>query len=424
MSDQHIKHTGQLVDQVVDLKRMLGQFGRLIEISLTLNSTLDPNTLLQFIIKNGTDILECEAVSVLLYDEKENQLLFSASTDSNPDELENIPVPLESSIAGMIFTSKRPELINDAQADPRIYKPMGDTAALSSTRNLIGVPMAIGQRTIGVLEGINKKVGGFYKEDLDLLTVIASQAAVAINNARMMQSLQKAYDELSTMDKLKSDFMANASHELRTPLNIILGYAEFLKEDAEGASAGHANKVLDGALQLRTLIEDMTNMNLLESGTQELQLQPVAIQQIVHNAYKEVLKDAHAKSHEILRDYDHEPIMVKVDPEKMKRVFLNVLGNAIRFTPSNGKITISIKQDEDRALVSIADNGIGIPASDIDNIFEDFYQVEDHRTRTYGGMGLGLSIAQGITRLHGGDVRAESPGPDQGATFYISLPIA
>jgi signal transduction histidine kinase len=415
--------TGQLVDQVVEMKRMLGQLARLVEISLTLNSTLDPDRLLNFIIDTGTDILECEGVSVLLYNEKTGELRFAASTGSDPEELAKIPVPLDSSIAGAIFQHDRPEIINEMESNPQHFREVGKKTKFV-TRNLVGVPMKIGEKTIGVLEGVNKRHGEFGKEDVDILSVIASQAAVAINNARLMQSLQTAYDELARSDKKKSDFIAIASHELRLPLNTVLGYAEFLREDAPPELADYAERLSKAALQLRSLVDDMTNLNLLEGGSQEFQPARHPIQRIVAEAYSEVQNAARERGHQLNIRLPKDPLVVNADPEKLKRVFLNVLNNAVRFTPNGGAINIAVTTHPDGALTAIQDTGIGIPKAELERIFEQFYQVEGHMTRAYGGMGLGLAIARGIVLLHGGRIWAESDGPDKGSIFYVVLPLA
>lgn len=422
MSQMH-PATGQLVDQVVEMKRMLGQLARLVEISLTLNSTLDPDRLLNFIIDTGTEILECESVSVLLFNEKTGELRFAAATGSDPEELAKIPVPLDSSIAGAIFQSDRPEIINEAESNPQHFSEVGEKTQFQ-TRSLVGVPMKIGEKTIGVLEGVNKKLGDFTKEDVDILSVIASQAAVAINNARLMQSLQSAFDELAQLDKRKSDFIAIASHELRIPLNTVLGYSQFLSEDAPPELADYADKLNKAALQMRTLVDDMTNMNLLQAGTQEYQPSAQPLQRIVAEAYSETQALAREKSQEFNIRLPKEPLTVNVDADKLKRVYLNILNNAIRFTPNGGKINIAVTEHPDGALTAIQDDGIGIPKDQLSRIFEDFYQVEGHMTRTYGGMGLGLAIARGIVQLHGGRVWAESDGADKGAIFYVLIPLA
>jgi GAF domain-containing protein len=226
------------------------QLAQLVRISVTLNSTLDPAELLRYIIEKAAELLGCEAASILLYDERRAQLYFTTATGSDTNKLAEIPVPLEGSIAGSVFRENRPMVINNVANDPRHFTGVGQKVQFQS-RSLLAVPMRIRSQVTGVLEALNKRAGDFNDNDMRLLSVIASQAAVAINNAHLVQALQQANEELSRADKLKSDFMAIASHELRTPLGVILGYATFLKEDAKGELSEHANMVLTSALRLR-----------------------------------------------------------------------------------------------------------------------------------------------------------------------------
>ena len=152
----------------------------------------------------------------------------------------NIPVPLEGSLAGAILRENRAIVLDDVSNDPRHYRRTDDQSGFD-TRSLIGVPMRYKDQPIGVLEAVNKKVGKWTDDDRRNMLVLASQAAVAIENARLVQQLQTAFNELDQLDKLKNDFIAIASHELRTPLSVILGYATFLKEDAQDEVSEHAN---------------------------------------------------------------------------------------------------------------------------------------------------------------------------------------
>jgi signal transduction histidine kinase len=406
-----------------DKDQFINQLARIVEVSLTLNSTLDPEQLLQFIIKTASDLLDCEAASIMLYDEKRGELFFAAAAGSDPKQLASIPVPLEGSIAGTIFLENRPLIINNAQTDPRHYAQVGEQINFQ-TRTLLGVPMRIRSRVTGVLEALNKRSGEFTAADTDLLTVIASQAAVAIQNARLIQALQKAYDELSRVDKLKSDFISIASHELRTPLGVLLGYATFLQEDSQGQASEMAAKVLNSALKLRELVEAMTNLNLIQVGSTRIDLKPIAIQQVVQVACKEIQMTAEVKNQKLLLSLPEKALIVQADAEKLKLVFVNMLNNAVRFTQPDGEIHVSAYPMHNEAWVEIRDNGVGIPAGELENIFKDFYQVEDHMTRRVGGLGLGLSIARGIVKLHNGRIWAESPGKGQGATFRVVLPSA
>ncbi|MCB9133851.1 MAG: GAF domain-containing protein [Anaerolineales bacterium] len=403
-------------------RQLVNQLARLTEISVTLNSTLDRNALLKFIVQTATQVLDCEEASIMLYDEHRGELMFTATSNST-DQLAQIPVPLEGSIAGTIFRENRALLIADVEKDPRHFAQVGEQINFRP-RSLLGVPMLVQNKVVGVLEGLNKRNGTFNQRDAYLLSIIASQAAVAINNARLHSQIQNAYEELSRVDKIKSDFMAIASHELRTPLGVILGYATFLKEDAQGELSAHAEMVLNAALKLRSLVEEMTNMNLLRVGTLDLQKSEAIFQQLILQTYDEISPMVKAKGQNVNLDLPSQPIKVQVDSLKIQNVFLNLLNNAVRFTPDGGEITIKVYLKNTEVWMQISDTGIGLPTTELKKIFQEFYQVEDHMTRRFGGMGLGLAIAKGIVDVHQGRIWAESEGIGMGATFYVVLPNA
>lgn len=401
---------------------MVIRLSRLVEISVTLNSTLHLDRLLQFIIGSAADLVESEAVSIMLVDENTHSLYFAAATGSDPQELAKIPVPLEGSIAGTIFREDRPLIINDVARDPRHFRQVGEKIRFE-TRSLIGVPMRIRERVTGVLEAVNKRQGAFDETDLQTLSIIASQAAVAIHNARLVDALQRAYDELGKLDKLKSDFIAVASHELRTPLGLILGYASILKEETGVAASGHATAVLNSALRMRALIEDMTNMGLLQTGSGEVVLVLQPLQPIVRAAYEEVAEMVQAKGQSCTLQLGEEPLLAMADASKLGLALRNLLNNSGRFTPAGGHIWLDLEQHGSEAWFRVRDDGAGIPSAELEKIFEQFYQVEDHMTRHHGGMGLGLAIVRGIAQAHGGRAWAESEGPEHGSTFTIALPL-
>jgi K+-sensing histidine kinase KdpD len=311
------------------------QLARLVEISLRINSTLELNQLLRFIIQSAAEMLDCEKASIMLFDEKRGELFFVSAAGAEAEQLTQIPVPLDGSIAGTIFRENRPMIINNVEEDPRHYAAVGELVNFQP-KTLLGVPMRIKTRVTGVMEALNKRQGPFIPADARLLSIIASQAAVAIQNARLIQALQKAYDELQQTDKIKSDFMAIASHELRTPLGIILGYASFLKEEAQGDLSEHAERVVDSALRLRQLVEDMTNMNLLQVGSTRQELRPAPIQRLIQLACDEIARTAEAKGQRLMQRLPAQPLLVNADQDKLVQVFVNLLSNAVRFTPNGG----------------------------------------------------------------------------------------
>lgn len=394
---------------------------RLVDISVTLNSTLELAPLLQFLLSTAAELLECEKASILLYNDKRGDLSFVSATGSDVSQLAEIPVPLEGSIAGTVFRTNEPLIINDTASDPRHFAKVGEKTGFQ-TRSLIAVPMRVRGKTTGVLEALNKRQGDFTELDAQVLAVVASQSAVAVHNAQLVQDLRRAHDELSRVDKIKSNFMHLASHELRTPLAIIMSYAEFLRQDAQGTLSAHASRVLEAAQRQRAIIDSMTNMNLLQLGAIDLQMTPTSLEKVIRSAYEEVRALAEAKQQRVELTFPDEPVLVKGDVARLSLVFINVLDNAIRFTPSGGVIHVNVQPQAKDALVVVRDTGAGIPAGELTNIFKDYYQVEDHMTRRHGGLGLGLAIARGIVNLHGGRIWAESEGPNQGATIQVVLP--
>jgi signal transduction histidine kinase len=406
-----------------ELRYVAEQYARLIEVSVTLNSTLNLDELLKFIIQSAAEILDCESVSILLYDEKKDRLVFAAATGTDSPRPAEAPMPMENSLAGTIFRENKNISLSDIKETMRTYLMVSKHVNFE-IKNLLGVPMRIQDKPTGVLEALNKRTGEFDESDVDILTVIASQAAVAIHNARLVQALQDAYFELRSADQLKTNFLALASHELRTPLGVIIGYATFLQQESPGELSEHAKQVLNAAMQMRALVDAMTNMDMLRSSEMIMHRLVVPLQGILQAATNDIKNLAQAKSQTIALEFQTAPLLIKCDPEKLKLAFVNLLDNAVRFTPEHGRITVgAAARAGGEVLAWVQDNGIGIPAAELKKIFTEFYQVEPHTTRKHGGMGIGLSIARGLVDAHGGKIWAESPGAGKGATFKVLLPF-
>jgi signal transduction histidine kinase len=404
-----------------DVRKKIQKVAQLVEISAVLNSTLKPDTLLKNILDTAANLLECGGVSILLYDEREKELRFAATTSGNIEELKKIPVPLENSLAGTIFRENRHLVINSTQDDPRHYDEVGNEVGFQ-VNSLLGVPMRIKDRVTGVIEALNKEQGEFSDFDVSLLLVVASQAAISIHNAQLIQALQKANVELSQADKLKRDLMSIASHELRTPLGNILGYATLLHEDVSEENKPLAASILKASSKLRAVLDDIANMNLLYTGEADLDFTDTTLQQVIDYAQEEVRVTVNTEDNTVEYQIPDEAIPLHIDLPKMSVVFVNLLLNAIRFTPVEGNICLSVNEKNDEVMVSIADTGRGIDPDNLEKIFEVFFQEDDHMTRRYGGLGLGLSIARELIQLHGGRIWAESEGIGKGATFRVVLP--
>lgn len=405
------------------LSRQINNLARLVEVSVTLNSTLDIDRLLQYIVETACSLLDVEMSSILLVDGLERELRYAASTGSDPVELSKIAIPIDGGVAGRIFRENKTLNLADLSAQPGHIRRVAEVTGLKP-RTLLGVPMRIKNRAIGVLEALNKRNGAFLADDMHTLSVLGSQAAVAINNARLMNELQVAYDELGRLDRMKSDFIALASHELRTPLGVILGYAAILREEAQGQASEYARGVLESAVHMRNLIDDMTNMRYLEMGRLNLTRERLDLRELAAAAHADLRPLAEAKGQRLAVESAKAAVPVKVDRTKIMLVMSNLLTNAIRFTPDGGRILMRLFVKGSEAWLQVQDNGAGIPPNQLESVFERFHQIENHMTRKHGGLGMGLPIVRGIVELHGGRVWAESAGAGKGTLINVALPLA
>ena len=406
-----------------ELEGRQNQLLRLVELSVILNSTLDLDELLQKITATATELLDCDGASILLYDEKHSRLYFAAATGSDPNELAKIPVPIEGSLAGTIFRTNQPMILNNVEEDPRHYSLVADRVKFK-TRSLLGVPMPIKDRTVGVLEAINKKDGEFSERDIAILSVTAAHAAIAINNARLLQSTRQALQQVQEANEVKNNFLALASHELRTPLGIIMGYSQFLKEDTKDQASELAGQVLNAARQMRSLLDEMSNLTMLKADTMGLNPQKVAMQDVLAFACEGIKELASAHDQILVFSFPEEPLHVNIDTDKTSLAFVNLLNNATRFSPQGSTITIGVTKQDNKVIAWVQDRGIGVPVDKLEKIFDEFYQIEPPNTRHYGGLGIGLSIAKGIIEAQGGRIWAESEGLEKGSIFKVELPKA
>jgi len=404
----------------------LDKFNRLVEVSLTINSTLQLEPLLRFIMDTAAEIAEAEAASILLMDEDKKELHFMAfTTDSSIEtSLKKIPVPLNNSVAGSVVQENKAIIINDASTDARVYK-QADSSSGFHTESLIAIPMRNRDRVMGVLEAVNKKnKESWTSDDQHFLEILASMAGIAIENAALVRKLRQAYDDLSHIDKLKNSFIAIASHELRTPLGVILGYATFLQEESQGDASDHASAVMNSALKMRQIIEDMTNLRFLKIGEAELNTTDVPVSAIMMASLNDIKSMADAHNNRLHFVVPPEDVRVNGDKEKLTMALSNVLNNAVKYSPENSLIEFTYELHDQEIWIQVKDQGVGIPSDKLKIIFHEFYQVEDHMTRRHGGMGLGLAISNAIAEASNGRMWADSPGENQGTTITLCLPIA
>ncbi|MCS0501117.1 PAS domain-containing sensor histidine kinase [Ancylobacter mangrovi] len=248
----------------------------------------------------------------------------------------------------------------------------------------------------------------------------------ALQLAELAQNYADEKTRAEDANRAKSEFLANMSHELRTPLNAIIGFSELMESGLFGPLGSdkyneYCRDIRDSGRYLLDVINDILDMSRIEAGRFQLALQPVQLDEIVTDAIRVMSVRADEK-HLTLASESEGPVAIEADKRALKQIALNLISNAIKFTPENGRITVRTRRFSRAALLVIEDSGIGIPKSALAKIGKPFEQVESQFTKTYKGSGLGLAIAKSLVELHGGTMRIRS-SEGVGTTVVIRLPL-
>jgi PAS domain S-box-containing protein len=307
----------------------------------------------------------------------------------------------------MIVASARGE-----QEQIRVLRSLGLTS-------FIRVPLQAGGHTVGLLTlALGESKRRYADDDLRLAEDIASRLALAVENTRSYRQLERA-------NRLKDEFLATLSHELRTPLNAIVGYARMLRGGMiAGEKVTRAVETIErNSTALAQMVDDLLDVARIVSGKMRLNVQPVELPLVLHEAVQTVTPAADSKRIRIHTVADPHVSPIAGDPDRLRQVVWNLLSNAVKFTPKDGRIHVRLERINSSVEITISDTGIGIAPDFLPHIFERFRQADAGVARQYGGLGLGLALVRNIVEMHGGTVDAFSEGPDRGATFRVRLPI-
>jgi signal transduction histidine kinase len=292
-------------------------------------------------------------------------------------------------------------------------------------RSLLAVPLLFEQQIVGVLAVWGREPGSFAQEVVDLLQTLATQSVLAIQNARLFREIADKSQELEAASRHKSEFLANMSHELRTPLNAVIGFSEVLAEgmfgDLNDKQAEYLQDILESGRHLLSLINDILDLSKIEAGRMELERSDFDLPSAIDNALLLMRERASRKDIAIGRAVDERVGVLDADERKVKQVLLNLLSNALKFTPEGGRIDVRADVRDGMAEISVADTGVGIAAEDQQAVFEEFRQVGASAKRVEG-TGLGLALSRKFVELHGGRIWVTSE-IGKGSTFAFTIPI-
>ena len=267
---------------------------------------------------------------------------------------------------------------------------------------------------------------GFGSDEISRVQQFMTAVAAALDRARLLDSLKEANAQLQEANKHKSVFLASMSHELRTPLNAILGFSELLIDAPDGQNKKETQlrflqQIHTSGQHLLGLINDILDLSKIEAGQMELRLQQVAVAEVAEQV-RNIVEPLVAQKQIRLETAVIGAGDIEADAGKFKQMLLNLVSNAIKFTPAGGLVRISATRLVGAVEVSVSDTGIGIALADQSRIFHEFQQVDAGIDRQQQGTGLGLTLTRRFARLHGGDVRVESE-PGKGSVFTIHMPL-
>jgi PAS domain S-box-containing protein len=423
--------------EIIETVNILGQ---------TLSAELDLQKVVQAVTDAATELTDARFGSFfynVLNEDGASYMLYTLSGVPRA-AFAHFPMPRATDLFAPTFRGEGVVRIADVRKDPRYGKnspyygmPEGHLPVVS----YLAVPVV--SRSGEVLGGLffgHPEAGIFTERAARIVEGLAAQAAVAMDNARLYEAAQRAraeaeqsaeekerlYREAQESSRLKDEFLATVSHELRTPLTSILGWAHMMRLGQFGdADAAKALETIErNARAQAQLIDDLLDVSRIITGKLRIDVRPVDPNSFIEAAIEAVRPAAEAKGVRLQRIMDTGVVTVSGDPVRLQQVVWNLLSNAIKFTPKGGCVQIRLERVNSHIEIAISDSGLGIAPEFLPYVFDRFRQADQRTTRQHGGLGLGLAIVRHLVELHGGSVRAESPGAGQGSTFTVLLPVA
>ena len=421
-----------------DLRAQNRRLMALNRVSYAISDPLDMDTMLNRAIDAAVAAIKADGGIVQLLNPATDQLVVAAARGISESYLESVQaIPLGQGIAGQVAQSGRPQGRSDIASDPDLAS-LGETAG---SRSLLCVPLRAGDDTtlpagmdrkhpiVGTLGVTMQGEHDFDSHEVELLASVGNQIGVAIARAqhaadleRANARLERANADLRRLDTLREQFIQNVAHELRTPLALVHGYIEMLAQGGLGAEE-HQMALDVVCRRVQALVDIVRSITTLQDlDSQPLRIEPIVPAELLQTACQMAEQRALGAGVKLRDTCPPNIPPFSGDFTRLAQALHQLLDNACKFSPEESTVTIAVEMMQDAILISITDEGIGIPPEEHSYIFDRFYQVNGSTTRRYGGTGLGLAIAKEIVEAHGGQITVMS-AVDKGSCFSIRLPL-
>ena len=406
-------------------QRQLQELSLLHAVSTVGATVTDEDTLIAQTTDLIGEALYPDSFGILLLDNVTGVLDFHPSYRIGTGKFSPVPIPLGQGIIGQVALTGQPRRVADVSQEPDYLSLTGQM------RSELCVPLQVGGQCIGVLNAESRQLHAFTDNDERLLVTLAGQLATAIGKARLLaeaqeraQELAAALERLEQLSHSKNKFFQNISHELGTPLSIIRLQAELMEDGAMGPLQPQQEKAVGSIARrsrmLSTMIKDLNIFLMM--ATKQLRPQPMDLVSLVKELLIDFQVKAAAAGLTLLSEITSASVEIFADPVNVERVVDNLLGNALKFTPAGGVITLKLHKDAKCARLQVADTGIGIPAEELSRIFERGYKVATNTSSKYDGRGLGLALVRELVEAQGGEISVHSV-VGEGSTFCVTCPL-
>ena len=418
--------------ELQDARTRLSEISALFQLSTTLNLQLHLSSILEIIVRRVIATLKAQQSSIMIYNPESGLLETRASYGLESEFARNAKTRVGEGIAGWVAQQQQAVMLGPKAPNEEFGQHYKRNRNITSALSL---PLRVGDRCVGVLNvnRINHPVP-FREHHRDMLRLFAEHVGAVIDRAEVMdrltahaQALESSNLRLAEMNRMKDVFLSTASHELKTPLTSVIAYSELLDEHGITLSVEQRGEFL-GRLQseaqrLLALIEDILDLSRLETGKLTLRRETLSVNAIVQAAVETARPMAVKHGIKVRERLDDALAEVEVDEVKIRQVVVNLLVNAIKFSPEKETVTIATRHDGEFVVVEVEDRGPGIKPEESAHIFELFGQGLRQQDGRTSGLGIGLHLVKRITELHGGHVGVNS-APGAGSTFWVRLPVA
>jgi len=426
-----------------ELDKKITTLYALHRLSRSLSTTLEENQIFKRIEPAYLEELGFEKACAFLWSDKENKFISHLNVGYLEDEIKNIDNHIDSDKNWYLDLIKTEKTISSISIPtPDLKEKISNIFAVNF---FVISPILPKEGLKGVFFVGTENIDTALTEgDEESITIVSNQIGQALDNARLyekrwqaQQELEKkveertreltnAFEEVKKVSKHKSDFISSVSHELRTPLTSIKGYAAILIAEKLGQLPSEVKERLEKinrhSDELVHMVNDLLDIARIESGKDIMKVSEQDLKDIISSASDLILIQCKNKNIELIQDIPKGLPLIMVDRSQIERVFINLLGNAVKFTPEKGKITIKAHKEDGFVQIDIKDAGIGIPPEALSKIFDEFYRVDNPVNQEVKGTGLGLSLVKNIVKAHKGKIWVESE-LGQGSTFSFTLPI-